>query len=286
MPAHGENAVTNGGSAIGEAIGAHMETSVQKVIKEFVANYGLRFISDLGKGQKPGSRRKLTLPDGKGNKFSIDGLVMDAEGHPLVLLESKYIRYKKHNKDKGSWICNVHSALRGNYKSIKSSIAVLAGNWSAPSLEMLMKSRVQVFLIQFDAICTILDEYGIDFRWEENDADSAQLAWEIYDALSEEQKTEIGERMVDQIKPSLCDYLKSIFENQQSRKITRLFVEFETNLGEKLIHSFAGAEDAIQYIDAFDLEKAFDESTFVSIYDMVTEEEIFDDWDEPEPDLS
>ena len=284
MAAHGENEVTNGGSAIGEAIGAHMEASVQKVIKEFVANYGLRFISDLGKGQKPGSRKKLTLPDGKGNSFSIDGLVMDAKGHPLVLLESKYIRYTKHNKDKGSWICNVHSALRGNFKSIKSSIAVLAGNWSAPSLEMLTKSKVQVFLIQFDTICTLLDEYGIDFRWKENDAESAQLAWEIYDALSEEQKTEIGERMVDQIKPSLCKYLKSVFENQQARKLTRLLVEFETNLGERLIHSFTSAEDAIQYLDVFDLEKEFDESSFVSIYDIVTEEEIFDGWDELIPD--
>ena len=281
MATHGENAVTNGGSAIGEAIGAHMEASVQKVIKEYVAKYNLRFISDLGKGQKKGSRKKLTLPDGKGNKISIDGLVMDAKGHPLILLESKYIRYKKHNKDKGSWICNVHTALRGNYKSIKSSIAVLAGNWSTPSLEMLMKSNVQVFLIQFDTICTLLDEYGIDFRWEENDAEGAQMAWETYDALSEDQKIEIGNRMVNQIKTPLCEYLKSIIETQQTRKLSRLYVEFETNLGERLIHSFAGAEDAIQYIEVFDLEKEFEQSSFVSIYDMVSEEVIFDDCNHP-----
>ena len=90
--------------------------------------------------------------------------------------------------------------------------------------------------------------------------------------------------MVDQIKPSLCKYLKSVFENQQARKLTRLLVEFETNLGERLIHSFTSAEDAIQYFDVFDLEKEFDESSFVSIYDIVTEEEIFDGWDELIPD--
>lgn len=275
MPGEERNIVTNGGSAIGEAIGAHMETAVQKAIFEFIEDYDCFFITDFGTNKRTGRKKKLKLSDQFENEYSIDGLIINDKGHPLAILESKYIRYKKHNRDKGSWICNSHTAIRKKYKSIRSSIAVLAGNWSRPSLEMLLSYNVQVFLIPFDAICDLLDEYCIDFRWEENDDAKAQAAWERYEQLTDAQKDEIGEKMVANIKDSLYSYLKDILDDNITRCIKRVCVEFETNKGERAVYTFASTEDAIRYIESFDIDKAFDASTFVSIYENVALEELF-----------
>lgn len=277
MPVGSNNIVTNGGSAIGEAIGSHMEIAVQKAISEFIRDYDCFFITDYGINPRTGRKKQLKLSDQFDNEYSIDGLIINDKGHPLALLESKYIRYKKHNRDKGSWICNTHSAIRKKYKSIRSSIAVLAGNWSRPSLEMLLSYNVQVFLIPFDSICNLLDNYGIDFRWEENDDEKAQIAWETYNALSDAQKESIGEQMVSQIKESLFEYLRGILDDTIIRKIVRVLVEFETNKGERAVYSFANIEDALEYIRSFNMDKAFDSSSFVSIYESVSEDNLFND---------
>lgn len=275
MPVGSNNIVTNGGSAIGEAIGSHMEIAVQKAISEFIKDYDCFFITDYGINPRTGKKKQLKLTDQFENEYSIDGLIINDKGHPLALLESKYIRYKKHNRDKGSWICNTHSAIRKKYKSIRSSIAVLAGNWSRPSLEMLLSYNVQVFLIPFDSICNLLDKYGIDFRWEENDDTKAQIAWETYNALSDDDKISIGEQMVNQIKDSLYDYLRGILDDSITRKIVRVLVEFETNKGERAVYSFANIEDALDYIRSFNIDSAFDSSSFVSIYESVSQGDLF-----------
>lgn len=57
--------------------------------------------------QKPTNvQKKLLLYDNYGNDYNIDGVITDESMRPIILFESKDIRYKKHNRDKGSWICN------------------------------------------------------------------------------------------------------------------------------------------------------------------------------------
>ncbi len=78
---------------------------------------------------------------------------------PLIIFESKYIRYTKHNRYKASWICNAHSAIRKRYHSIRSSIAILAGNWSQPSLAMMKSFDIIIFIIPFEVISNLLKEF-------------------------------------------------------------------------------------------------------------------------------
>lgn len=71
-------------------------------------------------------------------------------------MEYKYIRYKKHNRDKGSWVCTAHNAIRRRYNSIRSSIAILAGSWSGSSVAMMKSQDINIFIIPFDKITTLL----------------------------------------------------------------------------------------------------------------------------------
>lgn len=258
-----EKEVTNGGSAIGEAIGDLLETQVHQTFEEIANKKHFCFHRSLGTTKGGKKSKKLLLSDEFGNEYNMDGLVTDKAGHPMILIESKYIRYKKHNRDKASWICNAHSAVRRNYPSIRSSIAVLAGNWSKSSLEMLESYGVKYFMVPFDQICRILDDYGVDFEWEENDYAKALKAWKDFSALSDAKKEQIGSKMIAIVKDDLVKYVKNILGDKPIRKLKKIVIELHTNKNEVFKHVFDSKEDASEFLSEFD--NKFDETQFKSI---------------------
>ncbi len=194
----------------------------------------------------------------------MDGLVIDECGNPLMLIESKYIRYKKHNRDKASWICNAHSAVRRYFPSIRSSVAVLGGNWSSCSLAMLASYNVAYFMVPFNSISEILKDYNVDFEWEENDYDKALQAWEVFSSLTENEKRSIGERMISIVKDELVDYVKRILDDTVKRELEKIVIEMHTNKNEVFRYVFERQEEAIEFLAGFDGD--FDLSQFKSIF--------------------
>lgn len=255
--------VTNGGSAIGEAIGSLMEEQVHQLFREIIKDYPVRYLTCLGKTKAGKDRKTLLVPDEHGNNYNLDGLVIDASGIPLMLVESKYIRYKKHNRDKASWICNAHSAVRRHFSSIRSSVAVLAGNWSSTSLAMLTSYGVRFFMVPFSEIAAILRDYDVDFEWEENDDEKAMAAWNVFNELGDEEKQCIGERMISVIKDDLAGYVASVLDDTVDRELRKIVIEMHTNKNEVIKFTFDTKEEAMEFLDGFDGE--FDISQFKSI---------------------
>ena len=120
--------VSNYASALGEAVGKLIEGSLIEVIEEEVVSRNCAIMP-------------YKLRNGSDNIYQIDAVIFDTNNNPVLLLESKYIRYKKHNRDKASWLCVAHHNLRKTHPTIRKSIAVLAGNWSAPSKSLLHSYR-------------------------------------------------------------------------------------------------------------------------------------------------
>ena len=147
--------IQNPGSALGEAIGAEMEKALNSFLTKLVEKQGCHFLSKSPVQNKDGSQKKLLMYDKFGTAYNIDAVIANESMQPIILVESKYIRYKKHNRDKGSWVCTAHPAIRRRYASIRSSIAVLAGNWSSSSLTMMKSYDINIFLIPFRRICEI-----------------------------------------------------------------------------------------------------------------------------------
>lgn len=116
--------MANYASALGEAIGHIIEAEVQNVVKESVVD--LDCYVDVG-GVRPGIRKgkKTLLVNDTGNKYQIDTVVEDKAGNPIVLIECKYIRYKKHNRDKASWTCVAHYKIRTTYPTVKKVLQLL-----------------------------------------------------------------------------------------------------------------------------------------------------------------
>jgi hypothetical protein len=152
--------VANPGSAIGEAIGASMEKALKVLLTDVADQYGCHYLTSGVRKTKAGKKaKKLLMSDNFGNEYDIDGVIANESMQPLILFESKYIRYKKHNRDKGSWVCTAHSAVRRRYHSIRSSIAILAGSWSISSVAMMQSHDINMFFIPFDFVCTLLANY-------------------------------------------------------------------------------------------------------------------------------
>jgi hypothetical protein len=257
----------NPGSALGEAIGASMEAALERFLEPLVAEHQARLMTKGPRNQK-GSLTKLLMYDETGTAYNIDGVILNEANQPLVLLESKYIRYTKHNRDKGSWICHAHGQVRRRYTSVRSSIAVLAGSWSKTSLAMLTSNNINIFLVPFQRIVAILAERNVAFDWGEKERHLAVIAWEKYSALSESEKLNIGIEMVDEIKAPLETLVSKLLSDEVPREIKSVAIEIFSNLGEFKRFVFAAREDALAFLDDFTLEEILDHSSSFTIFDV------------------
>lgn len=263
-----EKDVTNGGSALGEAIGNYLEVVLHEEIRKFLEGTEYHFMSSIGYNPNRKRRYKsVFLFDLAGTKYNLDGIIADSQNRPIVLLESKYIRYAKHNRDKGSWICNTHSQLKRAYPSIKGSISVLAGTWTESSLAMIRSFGFNYLVIPFKTIANIFAKYNIDLNWEENQPQKAMRAWALYSAaLSEEDRQNIAIEMMEVIREGLLALLKSILIDKNQRRLKDFQIEVTSTTGEVILQRFGSVEELIEYYSLFDINKVFNEAKFRDVY--------------------
>jgi hypothetical protein len=259
--------ITNPGSAIGEAIGAEMEKALNACLKPLAEELGYHFISQGLGESKTGKQKKLLMYDRFGTAYNIDSVIANASMQPVILIESKYIRYKKHNRDKGSWICTAHPALRRRYTSIRSSVAVLAGNWSSSSLAMMRSYDINIFLVPFERIRDLLFSYQIEFNWLEKDKAAATSAWDRYALLGEVERTGIGAAMVNLVKDDISGLILQILDDSAPREISKVAVELHSNIGEVKTHEFSTIAAAVEFLNTDELKQVFLTSDSLTLFD-------------------
>lgn len=260
--------VQNPGSALGEAIGANMEIALNEYLVEFVKDYDCHLISTGPVNTKTGRHKKLLLYDNFGTAYNIDAVIANEAMQPLIVIEYKYIRYKKHNRDKGSWLCTAHSSIRRRYSSIRSSIAILAGNWSGSSLAMMQSHDINLFLVPFEKIVELLKVKGIDFDWGEKDRTTAVASWNKYTKLSPEEQLQIGKDMINLIKPELEETINKILDDSIPRSVDRVTVEVHTNIGEVKRFEFDNIQEAIDFLEDFGFDELFNSGNSYTLFDI------------------
>ena len=259
--------IQNPGSALGEAIGAQLEIALNSYLTEIVSGYSCHLISKGKQNPKTGKATKLLLYDNFGTAYNIDSVVTNELMQPLILIEYKYIRYKKHNRDKGSWLCTAHNAVRRRYNSVRSSIAILAGSWSGSSIAMMNSYDINIFIIPFHKITELLKEHQIKFDWGEKDRDTAVESWEKYSKLTEKQKLKIAEEMILEIKPDLEAIIEKTLDGSINRNIEKVSVEIHTNIGEIKRFEFNNIDEALDFLEDFSFEEIFNYSNSFTLFD-------------------
>ncbi len=260
--------IVNPGIAIAAAIGATMEFALQDLLKQVADEHSCHYLAArVRKTIAAKTTKKLVLFDNFGNEYNIDGVIADEAMRPLILLESKYGLNNNHDRYKSSWVCHAHTAIRRRYNSIRSSIAILAGNWSQSSQAMMESHDIALYLIPFDLICNLLDAYGIDFRWDEKEKEKAFDAWIAYSQLSAEQQAQIGRDMIATVADRLTTRIATVLDDSVTREVERVVIELISNLGEVKIFEFDSVAAAIAFLEQEDLEAHFLTENSLTLFD-------------------
>jgi hypothetical protein len=174
-------------AALGETVGRLVEEAIRKAVEEIVKSYGLK-ISETKR-----------LKDIVGVEFEIDMPILKDE-KLVALIDVKYLKYKKHARDKGSWVVVAHSRLRATYPEIKRSLVILAGpGWTKGAVRMISTSCIDVISLDPKLVNDIFAEYEINLMWEEKNAETPKISWErLQKLLGEEEKLEeIKKRIIE-----------------------------------------------------------------------------------------
>ncbi len=260
--------IANPGSTLGEAIGALIESEVNRLLRPIAEEHGCVYVTAGPDSKRNGRPTKLLLKDADGNEYNIDSVIASERLQPLVLIESKYIRYTKHNRDKGSWICTAHYSLRRTFPTIRKSIAVIAGRWSASSRAMMESFDVTLFEVGFEKIVTTLTEYGVDLRWGEKERNKALAAWHNWSQLAEKDRQEIARKLLADIEPDLRNSLKETLDTAIPRKVSQVEVTIETNLGESRHYTFRDIAEAIEFLESFDEQEILNDETGPALWEI------------------
>ena len=262
--------VQNPGSALGEAIGGQLEIALNSYLAEIVSKYSCHLISKGRKNSKTGKATKLLLYDNYGTAYNIDSIVANEAMQPIIIVEYKYIRYKKHNRDKGSWLCTAHNAIRRRYNSVRSSIAILAGSWSGSSVAMMKSQDINLFIIPFDKITALLKKHKIKFDWGEKDRHIASESWIKYCALTKRQKLKIAEEMIAVIKPDLEAAIEKTLDNSAKREVEKVTIEIHTNIGEVKRFEFKDTQSALDFLEDFSFDEMLNNADSFTLFDKPT----------------
>lgn len=234
--------IANPGSALGEAVGKLFEKGVIDCLRETVNSRGC-FI---------GGRR---LRNGTQNQYQIDAVIRDKDDNPLVLIEPKYIRYTKHNRDKGSWLCTAHYSLRKTYPTIRKSMAILGGRWSQPSKELMRSFGVQLFEVPFEFMVDVLAQHNVDFGWSEK-APKDQILQEFYtfQDLGDSQLKKISRKLVSEIKDDIIATVENVLDTDMDslpRRISSIEILAKTDQDEFVFRTFDSVSGALTHLASY-----------------------------------
>lgn len=232
--------VRHPGSALGEAVGKLIEADLAAAVRQIAEQY-------------EHSVRPMVLRNHMGNKHQIDTVVSDSESRPIILIEPKYLRYKKHNWDKGSRLCIAHYSLRRTYPSIRKSIGVLAGEWTDASLRFIESFGVEIHRIPFDHIANVLGRYGVEFRWGEKDEQTPSRAWQQFCQSSEEVRKEIAVAIAHPVRQAVVESVETTLRSDPNalKRVEAVELSIKTTEGEHLLYSFGSVSEAIQCLLGF-----------------------------------
>jgi hypothetical protein len=162
------------GRAVGQYIGLLMERRLEKLLSPY----------------KPLAHMRWSNSHGVSHEIDF---VIGTLQRPVILIDSKYIKYQKHAREKANEIANMLLSIRNNFPSVRLLVAVLAGNFTEGSKRILINQGIHVFHITFDTLAHNMRRHGIVIDWAEDDKLTPKRTWEVLNKLSEEELNRISD---------------------------------------------------------------------------------------------
>jgi len=169
------------GHKFGQDLGKFLE---EVVLKEILRPRLLEFTQQLGyyldyQKRRPARRgKKVIWKDKYGNDHSLDFVVEEGGteeriGRPIAFIESAWRRYTKHSKNKAQEIQGaVLPIVEKHILQAPFVGVVLAGEFTAPSLQQLASLNFAVLHIPYRVIVESFREIGVELEFDEETLDA------------------------------------------------------------------------------------------------------------------
>ena len=233
--------MSNPAAALGQEIGKLFEASILDRLEPVVQSFG----------HKIGPQR---MKNGTDNVYQIDAVISNAQDQPVIILDPKYIRYTKHNRDKASWLCVAHYNLRKTYPTIRKSTAVLAGNWSNNSLNLIKSFGVEVITTGFQGMVDTLRKYHIKFDWEEQDRSTPLRSLAAFNILSGSERSNLAYDLTESVMPTLTQSVVEVLSTDRASlrsRVSSVEVLVKTDRHEMLLLPFSTVADTVSGLVKF-----------------------------------
>ena len=238
---------------LGQIIGEQIEAAVHEPLAAIAREYNL-YLDYKHPRRARGNKKRVEWTDWKGNTHILDYVIEEGGsetvlGRPRAFIETAWRRYTKHSKNKAQEIQGAITPLAETYQDAHPFLgAVLAGEFTEPSIEQFKSHRFQVIHCSYETVLDAFASEGIDVSSEEDTSDIVlQGKVDAFEQLSSGQRELIAAR----IREIHSEQFRTFFEGLRSSLRRR--VEFVLVLPlHGAQHQFGTIQDAVHYIVNYD----------------------------------
>lgn len=278
----------------GQILGDFIEELMRQKLEVMAKKYDLYL--DYKKERKArNNKKKVSWQDKYGNYHDLDYVLEkngteDKLGEPVAFIESAWRGYTKHSKNKAQEIESAILPLADTYYKSKPFLgAILAGEFTQPSIQQLESKGFNVLYIPYTSVVQAFSQFGIDAAFNDETTDDEfsdkidkfyTLSPENYQKIMQEILT-LAQDGVDQffqalemiLKRQICEiivmvlhgkphgtnnidqatqYLQSYPENQPSQSSACKYEVFlKYNNGDQINRSFQDKDSVIMFLANF-----------------------------------
>lgn len=251
------------GQMIGEFIEKHFEEELLSI-----CNDRELYLDVVGKVRKARKGKKVKWVDVYGSFHDLDFVIErngteDRLGVPAALIECAWRRYTKHSKNKAQEIQGAVLPIAEKYKYHKPFLgAVIAGVFTAPSIEQLKACGFETLYIEYQDIVEAFRIFDLDVSFEENtpDDDAASKIDSLQNLTPDQYKqvfTKIMELSSEKVQHFKLSLMASL-----DRQVSRIVIAPLYGVSS----SFETVDDAIVFINNFSSESVPKDAVFEKLY--------------------
>ena len=238
---------------LGQIIGEELESAVREPLAAIAQEFHLYLDYQHPRAVR-GGKRRVAWEDGQGNTHILDYVIEECgsetvEGRPRAFIEIAWRRYTKHSKNKAQEIQGAITPLAEAFQDSHPFLgAVLAGEFTEPSLEQLQSHQFTLIYCPYQTILQAFASEGVDVSSEQDTSEEVlQEKVDSFEQLSASQR----ERIAEQIRTLHSEQFEEFFKSLR-RSLMRL-VEYVIVLPlSGAQHRFDTVEAAVQYISNYD----------------------------------
>jgi hypothetical protein len=236
----------------GQIVGGFLEEILESTLRSFCEPSGL-FLDKHGARLGVRKGKKVRWEDKYGNHHDLDFVIEKSaapskKGRPIAFIEAAWRRYTKHSKNKAQEIQGAVTPLAETHSLDAPFLgAVLAGEFTAPSLDQLRSHGFHVVHLPYLAVVDAFRKVGIDARFDESTPDRlfARCVAQI-ETLSEADR----HRVKDAIMASGADQLDGFLASLK-RKIDRQIEQVMVVPLFGAVNDFDTAGGAASFIESY-----------------------------------